>query len=392
MLLIHSNSNLWLESLNLSGAQRMGTLLLFREFSNPFYKLMNKEGISDKSARIILQYMNMHFETCRMCGKTPCKHNPGPRDMKQLNDTFSAVPVLKCNGVVVRHAYIFPLVSLYHLMLDVPEILQSLVFEPDSTVPFTLGSAFSHVHKWSHDHNVKPLCIALYTDKATVVRVGQRSLWPIYMRIVNSRLSHTSVTRVVGLIPILASEDLPGVSKQNLTNFRVAIYQVVMAAVCHSGLMYHSQESFCFGGCVYRCICSMTAADSKDHYKASGMKEGDCFRCFKTSNGEEQLFSERFCSIVGQIQHEGAGKKVLRAERLEVAENFTIDLSFFDLSLHAGICLLHLHTLWTGKIVKWLGVLASNLSVRRGAGRPSRSASATLLQEVRTLSLKVARN
>jgi hypothetical protein len=357
---------------------------IFDLFDGPLYALMSQMGCNNKGGTLLQKYLKTHFMSCATCNtQCPCVHNPDVVDLDECEKVFVRIPVLKRDGKVIKHAYIFPLVTLYRLLLASPDVLQSLVTEPTKGVKCTLGKVFEIASRHCNAQGVAPLALDLYTDKATVVRVGQRSLWPIYARIANSTLSHASVTVVVGLIPILGEEEFHLVSAANLRDLRLGVYQVTMAAVCWSGLLYAEQPDLEFKGQRYRCFCLVCAADSKDHYKSSGIKEGSCFRCYKNADGREQLFSERYGSIVTEIQQGAATKKtVMKSAGLRSISNFTIGLSFFDLSINGGVCFLHSHSLWSKKICKWIGAIAARLSSKPGRGRRARDRELTLMEQV----------
>jgi hypothetical protein len=342
--------------------------------SSEFLVAMHKLGLSDAEIRGIQQFNSKHFQQCTTCAQPcPCTHNPATVDVAQ--SLFVRVPVLRRDGVVQRWAYFFPLQTIYAELLSEPDVLASLIDRPTSKCEFSCGRLFVRISTECRLRREYPLCVDLFTDAATMVRVGQFSLWACYMRIANSELTHASTTRFVGLIPILKSADYTGMSAAKLRKLRLGVYQTYMAAVCASGLLYLEQAPFTvprsLGGRVYRPILAIISCDSKDHAKGAGINEKACLRC--CGDGKMVLFGPRYAAMLADDD----------SSNLRLVGNFTVGLSCADLSLNAGICILHVgDTTWTKKLFKWTGAYLAQISAAPGPGRPPRDAPLSVLQQV----------
>ncbi len=83
---------------------------------------------------------------------------------------------------------------------------------------------------WPKDGRI-PFLISLYTDES-IVRLGMRKMWPMYMRILNTLLGVQRTICVVGFIPVLTSIFLESVSDEQRWALRLAVFHACLFAVC----------------------------------------------------------------------------------------------------------------------------------------------------------------
>jgi hypothetical protein len=374
-------------------------------FRSPFYQRMFKLGLSEAQVRGVAAFVSEIFE-CEACkGECGCAdHAVDLEGRDSVDKAYVKVPLLSKNGAPMIHGYFFPLITVLRLLLQEPKVVDSLLFDVDDRVPFTSGESFrGTLLGLSSVHASPPLMVSLFTDAATVVRVGKRSLWAVYMRLLNTSLTPSSTARFVGLVPALQADAFPGMSEDNLRLLRLATYQSMMAAMCHSGFLYADQSELrvntCQGEHTYRVCLQMFQADSKDHTKASGLLDKTCPRC--EGDGKVVLFAERsahfgetaervFCAVA-EAEAERAAKKprkgakkqdktrvalqktLNKEDRTHMVRNFSVGLTCFDLAYNSAICILHLNDVgWTKKMLKWTGAVLATMKEPEGNGRKSR--------------------
>ena len=355
-------------------------------------------GLSDAQLRGVATFINEIYD-CRTCkGKRGCaSHAPGMVERRTIDSVYTKVPLVSKNGTVMLHGYFYPITTVLRLLLQERVVVDSLLFEEDERVPFTCGIAFRWACRELQGAS-PPLMISLFTDAAVVVRIGQRSLWAVYMRVLNSTLTPSSTARFVGLIPVLRAEMFPHMGADKLHGLRLATYQSMMAAICHSGYLYRDQPDLHVltyqGVRAFRVCLQMFQADSKDHTKASGLLDKTCPRC--EGDGKVVSFADRSAGFGKQARRAlAAGEQPAKMQRqlhanlrqehrTHLVRNFSLGVTCFDLAHHSAICILHLNDVgWTKKLFKWTGrALASWANSDGRAGQQSRRRQQTRIREV----------
>ena len=348
-----------------------------RVAATPFLKTMTEFGLTDLQIERMEKYLEAN-----VC--PPCDQKFVSNAADVAANSFLKMPLLygpSADGppAVIRNFYFVPMVQFLHDLLTMKEVVESLVFSPDvgGSCSFAKGEIFHRICLDAFQNfSLPPVCVALYSDSTQIVRVGQRSLWPIYGRILNTTLKAKCVTRVVGFIPQLNLQELE-VSEEKLRKLRLGCFQAAFHAVCFSGFFHRRDRQIVVNGKCFIPYVGLVQCDSKDLTRMAGARGGHraswtCLHCDNRKDASKSLvsFLPRFIEaqnayvlkVKNGNRFPAGTEERLKNVSMHVVDNFTVNLRAFDLSFNSGPCTLHLFDCnFSKKMIKWIGVVLGKL-------------------------------
>lgn len=370
-------------------ANQSGDQYVAREsFTGAYADHVRSLNLSNKQIRQNLEYLHRTFPCCGVCPGNPetCEHLPPLTVLNVPATDFIRIPILyNDTGEIVRSAFLMRICNIIQEWLVNSDILNSLCRTVNvEHCAFSSGKYFEMIVSITGDGAV-PLCLTFYTDATQVVRMGQRSMWPIYLHIANSTLGQLATVRVAGFIPILKVSDFPEkLSKDKIRRMRLAVYHAVLHAVARCARMYDDQTGFSFGGTTFTPFVAGVKCDSKDWTKISGAEqsEEDCTSCDWNGSDagyvvhEVRSFVARLAVVADSAEkmhnrvRAPAERRALKEHHMHLSNNFTRGLRAFDVAYNLGGCLLHICDINCPKgILKLGGRYLFKLRLKLGDGR-----------------------
>lgn len=282
---------------------------------------------------------------------------------------YIQVPVLfDATGAPLRFAILLRLSSVLREFARTPGLSEALVTEPppDQTYShFTTGTYFRS-SLTAVLPGTLPFCLAVNTDSADVTK-NRRSLWPIYVTLLNvdpKKMSQNCVTKLVGHVPFLEQNELG--QERHIESLRLAMFHATLRALFFTGNLYedappvdavneHGEEVKVFPW------VGMFVSDTQDQKYVFGARYGwrtthPCIRCdakrghaSSQTLGELRTFEVTQPVLVGlaeQNARKSATKTFINTRlvdlSLNLVENAFWGLRMFDAARNSPFCALHL--------------------------------------------------
>lgn len=281
---------------------------------------------------------------------------------------------------ISAYAVLVPLVRIYEGWMSNTRICDSLLPVGSRKKGFTDGAYWAAVEQLVPGNSV-PLCVALNCDKTQVVNMGQRSLHPVYISILNSTLPTIETGRICMFIPILDAHEL-GLRPVPMGLLRKLVFHASMGVLVRTGALTLNDTSLQVvardAKTVYSVYpwCGLFVADSKDQDQAAARRGGGrsavlCGRCGATidspeigakcliTSEQEAKIRKALCVIARREEGQVArAKEMLKALAVHEVEPFTWSLRHFEASVNIGTDILHTGWLvWTKETIQHVGLV-----------------------------------